>query len=139
MLNQLIYSSRTTRPLMSADLSAIIATAQRKNLPRGVTGALCYSRGTFLQCIEGEPSIIDDLYQILFKDERHSELKILDSGEIPERRFPNWTMGFFNYENDIGQIFLKHTRMAEFAPFSMHASDGNAFFDEVVKYVTFPK
>ena len=139
MLNQLIYSSCATRPLTSADLNAIISSAQRNNLPREITGALCYARGTFVQCIEGEPSTIDQLYQLLHKDERHSELITIDIKEIFERRFPNWTMGFFSYENEIGQIFLKHSRMAEFEPFSMSASDGNEFFNEVVKYVTFPK
>ena len=29
--------------------------------------------------------------------------------------------------------------MAEFAPFSMNASDCNKFFDELVKYVKLPK
>ena len=139
MLNQLIYSSRTTRSLTSADLNAIISTAHRNNLPLGLTGALCYARGTFIQCLEGEPAIIDELYQCLHKDGRHSELKTLDRREISKRRFPNWSMGFFSYENEIGQLFLKHSRMAEFAPFSMSASDGNAFFDEVVKYVTLPQ
>ena len=134
MLNQLIYSSRTTRTLTSADLSSIISTAQRNNLLSGITGALCYARGTFIQCIEGEPSIIDRLFQLLLKDERHTELKTVESREISQRRFPNWTMGFFSYENEIGQLFLKHARMAEFEPFSMSASDGNEFFDEVMKY-----
>ena len=139
MFNQLIYSSRSTRTLTNADLSSIISTAQRNNLPLGITGALCYARGTFIQCIEGEHSSINKLYQHLQKDVRHAELKTLDSREIAKRRFPNWTMGFFSYENEIGQLFLKHSRMAEFAPFSMSASDSNEFFDEVVKYVTLPK
>ena len=139
LLNQLIYSSRAARPITSADLNAIISSAQRNNLPHEITGALCYARGTFVQCLEGEPLTIDQLYQLLHKDERHSELKTLDIKKISKRRFPNWSMGFFSYENEIGQLFLKHSRMAEFEPFSMSASDGNEFFDEVVKYVTLPK
>lgn len=139
LLYQLIYSSRTTLPLTNPDLSSIVSIAQRNNMALGITGALCYAQGSFIQCIEGEHSIIHELYQHLHKDERHDEIKTLDSREISKRRFANWTMGFFSYENEIGQTFLQHAGMAEFAPFSMNASDCNEFFDEVVKYVKLPK
>ena len=139
MLIQLAYSSRTTRALNSNDLSLIIADAQRNNALRGITGALCYASSTFLQCLEGERSAVNLLYQHLLKDERHSEMEITSFREIAKRRFPNWRMGFFSYENESSQLFLKHSRRAEFAPFSMTASDVDEFFDEVVKYVTAPK
>lgn len=139
MLTQLIYSSRTTRTLTSVDLISITSTSQQNNLLAGITGALCYDRGSFLQLIEGEHSVIAHLYPLLLQDERHSELKILDLKEITERRFANWSMGFFNHENEISQLFLKHTKMAEFAPFSISALDANKFFDEVKKHVTLPK
>ena len=134
MLIQLIYSSRTTYPLNGKDLGSLVATAQVNNSTRGITGALCHASGTFLQCIEGERLAVNQLYLHLAKDKRHDEMEISTVSEIPERRFPNWTMGFFSYENEIGQLFLKHSRMAEFSPFSMNVSDVNKFFDEVVKY-----
>jgi len=139
LLYQLIYSSRTTHTLTNPDLSSIVSIAQRKNLEVNITGALCYAQGTFLQCIEGEHSIIHELYQHLHKDERHEQLKTLDIRKISKRRFPNWTLGFFSYENEIGQLFLQHAKMAEFVPFSMDVVACNAFVDEVVKYVKLPK
>lgn len=138
MLTQLIYSSRSTRTLNGQDLNSIVAAAQRNNEQHGITGALCFAKGTFVQCIEGERLVVNQLYEHLLKDYRHCELKISSIDEIAERRFPYWTMGFFSYENEIGQIFLKHSRMAEFSPFSMSATDLNEFFDEVLKYVTPP-
>ena len=134
MLIQLIYSSRVTQPLSSKDLSSLIVSAQVNNSSRGITGALCYANGTFLQCLEGERLAVNQLYLHLSKDKRHGEMEISSMNEVSERRFPNWTMGFFSYENEIGQLFLKHSRMAEFTPFSMNACDVNKFFDEVVKY-----
>ena len=139
MLIQLTYSSRATSSLDSKDLRSLIATAQVNNVNRGITGALCYASGTFLQCLEGERLAVNQLYLHLAKDKRHDEMEISSMSEISERRFPNWTMGFFSYENDIGQLFLKHSRMAEFSPFSMNASDVNKFFDEVVKYNSLTK
>ena len=136
MLIQLTYSSRATRALNGQDLRSIVAQAQSNNVLRGITGALCYANGTFLQCLEGERLAVNELYQHLYKDPRHVDMEISSFNEIAERRFPTWAMGFFSYDNEIGQLFLKHARMAEFSPFSMNASDVDEFFDEVVRYVT---
>lgn len=138
MLTQLIYSSRSTRNLHTQDLELIVTASERNNVLHGITGALCYSKGIFVQCFEGERGAVNRLYQHLLKDDRHYELEISSVDEIAERRFPNWRMGFFSYENEMGQLFLKHSRMAEFSPFAMRATDLNEFFDEVLKYMTLP-
>ena len=60
---------------------------------------------------------------------------IVSFSEIAVRRFPTWSMGFFSYESESGQIFLKHSKMAKVSPFSMIVSDANEFFNDVVKYI----
>ena len=135
MLTQLTYASRATQNLNNKDLSSIVSSSLRNNALYGLTGTLCYANGTFLQHFEGARLAVDGLYQHLLKDERHSQLKIISINEIANRRFPTWAMGFFSYESDISQLFLKHSKMAEFSPFSMTASDVSAFFDEVVKFI----
>ena len=103
----------------------------------GLTGALCYANGTFLQYFEGEPVSVNRLYQHLLKDKRHNQLKIVSVNDVAKRRFPTWSMSFFSWhESDIGQLFISHSKMAEFNPFSMTASNVSDFFDEVVKYVS---
>ena len=137
-MTQLTYASRAIEHLNSEDLSSIVSSSLRNNAEYGLTGALCYANGTFIQYFEGRRLAVNGLYQHLLKDERHSQLQILSAYEIFVRRFPTWTMGFFSYESDIGQLFLKHSKMAERSPFSMRASDANKFFNEVAKHVTVP-
>lgn len=117
MLTQLIYSSRASRILNNTDLSSIISSSQRNNALVDITGAMCYANGTFLQCLEGDSLAVSHLYEHITRDERHTELKILNVNPITERLFPTWSMEFYSGENDIGQLFLKHGRMAEFNPF----------------------
>ena len=139
MLTQLIYSSRATRNLNGHDISLIVSSSQRNNALRDLTGALCFVNDTFVQCFEGERSAVNLLYKHLLQDTRHKELEILSFDEIAERRFATWAMGFFSHKNKFSQLYLKHSRMAEFAPFSMTAFDVNKFFDEVALYVTVPE
>ena len=139
MLTQLTYASRETENLNSQDLSAIVASSLRNNALYGLTGALCYANGTFLQYFEGERSAVDGLYLQLLKDKRHNQLRIVSAYAITERRFPTWAMGYFSYESDIGQLFVKHCKRAELSQFSMTASDVSKFFDEVVKYISIVK
>lgn len=99
---------------------------------------MCYANGTFLQCLEGDHLDVQRLYQKLLKDERHTQMSIVRVNKIAERRFSTWAMGFFSYENDIGKLFIKHTLMAEFSPFSMAAADVDEFFDEVLTFLSRP-
>ena len=136
MLIQLTFASRATQNLNNKDLSSIVSSSLRNNALYGLTGALCYANGTFLQYFEGEHLPVYRLYQHLLKDERHSQLKIVSVYEIAERRFLTWVLGFLPYESDIGQLFLTHSKMAEFSPFSMTAFNVNELFNEVVKYIS---
>ena len=136
LLKQLTYASRAMHDLNSEDLSSIVASSVRNNTLYGLTGALCYANGTFIQYFEGDHLAVSRLYRHLLKDVRHSDLTILSVYEVAKRRFPTWSMGFFSYESEIGQIFLKHSKMAKVSPFSMIASDANEFFNEVVKYIS---
>lgn len=136
MLTNLIYASRTAQNLNAEDLNSIVVSSRRNNAVHELTGALCYANGTFLQYFEGERLAVNSLYQHVLKDKRHNKVILVSLNEIAFRQFPTWTMGFFSHEHEIGQLFLRHTRQAEFDPFAMTASGVNEFFDEVVKYVS---
>lgn len=135
MLTQLIYSSRTTQPLTNNDLNEIVASSQRNNAEFGLTGALCYDNGIFLQCVEGERLAIQVLFQYLHVDTRHHEIEIANVGKITQRRFPTWAMVFFSHQHVMDKIFLKNFVMADFNFFSMSPSKADEFFDEVAQHV----
>ena len=53
MLVRCLYASRAVEPLATNSLDRILEKSRRNNLPRGITGLLCYSNGIFVQVLEG--------------------------------------------------------------------------------------
>jgi len=133
MLIQLTYASHSSRALGPADVKDILQASQRNNSAVGVTGALCLANGIFLQQLEGDRDVVNQVYLRILKDSRHTEPAILDFGEIASRRFSNWNMGLISSIAENRQIFLKYSRKSEFDPYSMSPSSLRGFFDEIVQ------
>ncbi len=110
MLIQLTYASNSGQTLGPADVKDILQTSQRNNAAVGVTGALCLANGIFLQQLEGDRDVVNQVYLRILKDSRHSAPSILDFGEIASRRFSNWNMGLISSLAENRQIFLKYSR-----------------------------
>lgn len=100
---QVSYVSRATEQLTSEQLLELLMQCRRNNPAKNVTGMLLYGNGTFLQAIEGEEEIIDDLVTIIDDDPRHTDVRVLSRKTIPSRQYADWSMGFDHVtENDIG-------------------------------------
>jgi hypothetical protein len=65
----------------------------------GITGLLLYKQGLFLQVIEGEESLVRQLYTLISMDRRHHSLLVIDEWSIAARTFPDWSMGFRNLDD----------------------------------------
>jgi len=91
---QVSYVSRSAEPMASADLLELLYQCRSNNSAHNVTGLLLYANGTFLQTIEGEQEVIDELVETIFADPRHAEAELLYRREIPERQYSEWSMGF---------------------------------------------
>ena len=64
------------------------------NPKRGLTGLLIFGNNTFLQTIEGEKKIVEELLEKISKDKRHTKFQILSKQSIENRQYSNWAMGF---------------------------------------------
>lgn len=93
-LIHLIYVSTAREEFDIPELERIIESSARHNLVNHVTGMLLYSRGTFLQVLEGEAEHVDATYARLGADPRHHGLILIVREPIAERSFPQWAMGF---------------------------------------------
>jgi hypothetical protein len=93
---QLIYVSRASDVFFLKDLEQLLATARKNNQALNVTGMLLYSVNVFFQLLEGEEKIVKSLYSHIAQDRRHCEVRILASGEVDQRSFPDWQMGYGN-------------------------------------------
>lgn len=93
-LMQLIYVSTARGDLDDALLVALANDAARFNGAHGLTGMLLYSRGGFLQVLEGEAQPLAELWQRIQRDPRHYGLIQLRHAPLTSRDFGQWSMGF---------------------------------------------
>ncbi|QHJ08006.1 BLUF domain-containing protein [Hymenobacter busanensis] len=98
MLHHIIYMSRAVRPLTDAELDALLAQCRRDNARHHVTGILFYSHGNIAQLIEGDPQVLEPLYQRIAQDARHSNVTKLSDKPIAARSFQDWSMAFHRLE-----------------------------------------
>ena len=94
-LFRLVYISRAVELFSSDDLNSLLERARAYNQSRSVTGLLLYKDLSFLQVLEGHKSELEALFASISADSRHFRIKLLvDMEAIPERSFPEWSMGF---------------------------------------------
>jgi hypothetical protein len=94
MTYQIIYSSDSSIPMQADDLEDLLEQARERNAQRGITGALVYVDGVFLQILEGEAATIKALMAKIAIDLRHEAVTVLQEGEVPAPRFSDWTMAY---------------------------------------------
>ena len=98
-MQQVIYSSAAVAPFSEAELGLLLSLARTNNARLEVTGMLVYHDGSFLQVIEGEPAVLDVLFERIGRDKRHHRVLPLLKREIEERHFAEWQMGFASLKN----------------------------------------
>ncbi len=76
------------------DLEELLDRARRRNAAEGITGALVYSDGIFLQILEGDKVRVQELMASIRRDVRHVSVTVLREGEIPAAIFGNWKMAY---------------------------------------------
>ncbi|MGB5215245.1 MAG: BLUF domain-containing protein [Anderseniella sp.] len=98
----LIYVSQATRPMSEKDLAAVLEKSRDYNTEDGITGLLIYkftpseNRANFMQLLEGPEDKVLAAFARIEADKRHHTKVVLEQGEISDRNFPDWSMGFRN-------------------------------------------
>jgi hypothetical protein len=119
MLIRLIYAS-TVREAM--DLNAfnhLVKHAQHCNQLNDITGMLIFDGTYFLQGLEGEQALIDELYAKLLRDTQHHTIQLLSCNEERVRAWTNWTMGFVAPSPSNQALFLQYTKQVVFNPYNL--------------------
>lgn len=88
------YVSAATGPVSDAEIGEILVTARANNQRDGLTGALLYHAGRFIQIIEGPDEPLLARYARITADRRHRVIQTVRQQATGERQFPTWTMGF---------------------------------------------
>jgi hypothetical protein len=99
------YVSIETGDLGSSGMVELLTEARRINTSRDITGLLLHRDKSFFQVLEGEEDVVRQTFDSIEKDERHTAIDVLFEGEVDEREFPDWQMGFLNLDGvDIGTL-----------------------------------
>ncbi len=91
---RLIYRSRSRIPATERkyQLGRIFSVARPTNKQIDVTGALLITDDEFVQTLEGPEPVVRKLYAKIYEDDRHENVSLLETGEVPERVFGRWAM-----------------------------------------------
>ncbi len=108
-----IYLSRATNPMTDADLEALLSRSRWKNWISGVTGLLLYENGWFMQALEGCEEVVKELFQVISKDPRHAEVRVVVEDRLKHRLFPDWGMGFHRVDMAGGEPAWGFTSILE--------------------------
>jgi hypothetical protein len=98
-LFHLVYVSSATRLFTPTELIELLELSRKKNQVAGITGMLLYRDGNFMQVLEGEEADVVKTHARITGDPRHNGLITLLKGEIAQRGFGDWSMGFRNLDS----------------------------------------
>ncbi len=93
-LVSIAYVSAASEPFDDDRLHELLAQSRRSNHEHDLTGMLLYRRGRFFQVLEGPQDAVDELMAKIRRDPRHTEVRVLLSERVDDRRFTEWTMGY---------------------------------------------
>ena len=97
---ELVYFSSANPDLTSTGIANILNTARNFNSENNISGCLIYSNNEFLQILEGDKEIVQDLFTRIKKDKRHRNVILLTENSKEERMFPKWDMAFHDFNSD---------------------------------------
>ncbi|OHX67462.1 BLUF domain-containing protein [Flammeovirga pacifica] len=101
----------TRKELLDDDiLKEILVHSRKKNKEKELTGLLLLLDNKFIQILEGDEKVVNDLYKIISNDTRHNTIQKIYSGEIDQRNFVSWDMAFHEIHwDDLEEVGLVTT------------------------------
>ena len=93
-MKRIRYASRFTAPMLPSAIETLAREAAEYNARNGITGMLIASGDLFFQIIEGPKDKVDELYNRILQDPRHTDVVTLLVEQAPAliRLCPDWAM-----------------------------------------------
>lgn len=111
-LTRIVYSSADTSSDKNLSklqqLRDILASAQKNNAKKDITGFLIYDGHFFLQILEGDRETVVQTFDRIKRDNRHDSVHLMDMTPLENRQFADWSMGGSMRSLDAQEIYLKH-------------------------------
>ncbi len=97
-LFQLLYFSRASGETTQPILPEILEQARRNNPRLGLSGMLIYEDHHFMQVLEGPEQSVNEIFETIRADDRHTDVFTIYSYPIAERQFDGWAMAHFEFQ-----------------------------------------
>jgi len=95
-IHRILYQSESlltgTEREVHGRVDDIVAAAQWSNTASGLTGALLFTDGLFIQALEGEAQALETTFERICRDLRHRRVVLHEFSEAPGRVFAGWGM-----------------------------------------------
>ncbi len=121
--SKLIYTSTACDHCDSAEIDKILETARKVNLEKGITGVLYFSSNYFMQYLEGDTGSVEEIYSRIAQDDRHTNIRLVDTASIEERKFADWAMAYIPQSDVLVPIHMKFMDSTEFNPEAITADN----------------
>ena len=93
----LTYTSTASSDLTEDDLKALLNKAKFNNSRKDISGCLIYYNKMFVQILEGEKQIVEDLFSKIKLDPRHKDINVSRLHFTGEKIFSRWSMGYIDH------------------------------------------
>ncbi|TLX51432.1 blue light sensor protein [Pseudoalteromonas ruthenica] len=134
-LVRLVYASRVNDSLSTDDVAQILEHSRSNNRNNDISGLLCFNNEYFLQCLEGSRARVNALYQRILSDKRHQDILLLSYGEITERNFGRWSMGYIPASSIIRETTMRFSGKGDFNPYEMTGDSAHALLVELARNI----
>jgi hypothetical protein len=100
VIYHLLYISEQSRLFSDSDVERILNISSVNNHELALTGILIKNGNFFIQLLEGKQETVNQLYQKISLDPRHTRIKTLMTFSDSTRMFPQWSMGYVEGTKD---------------------------------------
>lgn len=106
--HRLLYRSEANLAGSDADIqqqiAEIVAGAAAGNEAAGLTGALLYAGGIFVQALEGPPATVELTFERICCDHRHRRMELLEFVHAENRTFAEWSMARVTVDQQVARL-----------------------------------
>lgn len=136
-LSRMIYYSKNAIPAGKdsafREISEILKKSTEHNRKENVSGALLFNQNYFAQVLEGDRKAITKTFCRVCRDDRHTDIVILENRPVSERIFLDWSMAFAGHSEVADDLYRRFSTHSNFEPAKMSADSLLAFICELVK------
>ena len=122
-LVRLIYASRWNVPegrALDEEVRKIVIASMNNNRLVNVTGLLLVHDGWFVQALEGPVAGVRETYERVAKDQRHTDVTLIEVAPAKARAFRDWNMTERRLTALQGPILARYGQAETFDPLRLN-------------------